>query len=164
MTATLSVRVQTGAPTGSESNAQTGIDFESADNNLNTLANRQANPITIGAVDAYSFEKWCKLKCDVAPANFCSNFKYWSAQGGVGGAGTGLTIMGEGVIAIASYASPVSTGRGTAIQLPTTQGAASAWDNTTSLSSIGNVTKYLVLQLRVNSTATQGNMAQATIR
>lgn len=159
MVAVLSVRVQTGSSTGSESAAVTGIDFLSVDNNQNSLANRQANPITIPASgSAYSFEKWCKLKVDTAPANFVSNFKIWSAQGGAGGAGTGVTIMAEANIA--SYSQASSTARATAAALQTSSGL--TWD-LSSLSSIAQTTKYAVLQLAVQSTATQGNMAQATL-
>jgi len=161
MPATLTVRVQFGSSPGTESAAQTGIDFISADNATNTLGNRQANPITIPAAgNAFSYEKWCKLKVDVAPANAVTNFKFWSAQGGAGGAGTGLTIEGEG--AVTTYVTPVATERSGATALPTTQGAAGTWDSA-SYSNLNDVTEYLVLQLTVASTASPGNMSQATI-
>src|SRR6478752_9180401 len=80
--ATLSVRVTTGASPGSMSQAETGIDLESADNSTNSLANRQANPVTIpaGTTSAFSFEKWLKLAVDVAPANSVTNFKAWMSN------------------------------------------------------------------------------------
>ena len=43
MVASLSVRVYTGSSAGTESAVVTGIDFISADNATNSLANRQAN-------------------------------------------------------------------------------------------------------------------------
>lgn len=163
MAATLSVRVQTGSSTGSESPAVTGIDLISADNSTNTLANRQANPITIPAAtptSAYSYEKYCKLKVDVAPANGVTNFKAWSAQGGAGGAGTAVTLNAEG--AVSSYAQGVTTKRGSAAPIPTTQGGALTWDSA-SYTTIGNVTKYLVLQLEAGNPASPGNVAQITL-
>lgn len=163
MAATLSVRVQTGAAAGSESPAMTGIDLESADNSTNTLTNRQANPITIPAAtptSAYSYEKWCKLKIDVAPANAVTNFKGWSAQGGAQGAGTAVTLNGE--TSVTTYTTPVSTKRTNATPFPTTQGAAFQWD-AASYTSVGNVTKYLVIQLEVGNPASPGNVAQMTV-
>lgn len=163
MAATLSVRLQTGAAAGSESPAVTGIDLISADNSTNSLANRQANPITIPAAtptSAYSYEKYCKLKVDVAPANAVTNFKAWCAQGGLNGAGTALTMDAEG--AVTSYGTPVNTARLSAPPIPTTQGAAVQWD-AASYTTIGNVTKYLVIQLAAGNPASPGNMAQATV-
>jgi hypothetical protein len=48
MAATVTIRVYTGASAGTESSAVSGIDLISADNATNSLANRQANPITAG--------------------------------------------------------------------------------------------------------------------
>lgn len=164
MAASLTVRVQSGATPGSQSAAVTGIDLISADNNLNTLANRNSNPITVptGTTSAFSYEKYLTLKIDTAPANSVTNFKYWSAQGGAFGAGTGVQLDGVGVVASGSYVTPVSTSRASAVALPTTQGGASTWDSG-SYSSQLSITSYLVLQLAVISTASPGNMSQATI-
>lgn len=161
MAATITVRVVTGTSPGSMSQAQTGVDLESADNSTNTLANRQTNPITVptGANSAFSYEKFCELRVDVAPANFVQNFKAYSAQGGAGGAGTGVTIEGE--FAVTSYTTPVSTERAGATFLPTTSGAAGTWDSS-QYSSVAQVTKFLVLQLTVLSTAAPGNVSQIT--
>lgn len=163
MVATLSVRLQTGTSPGSESPAMTGVDLESADNSTNSLANRQANPITIPSAtptSAYSFEKWCKLKIDVAPANAVTNFKAWSAQGGAGGAGTGVTLTGD--TSVTSYTTPVSTQRTNASPVPTTSGSAFQWDSA-SYTTIGNTTKYLVLQLQVGNPASPGNVSQISV-
>lgn len=162
MAASLSVRVQTGASAGVQSAAVSGIDFISADNATNTLANRAANPISIpGSGSNYSYEKYLKLAVDVAPANAVTNFKIWSAQGGVGGGGTGLTINAAG--AVASYAQGVNTASAIATAaLPTSQGSAVVWDSS-SYSTLGNVTKYAVLQLKVDSTASAGNITQAVL-
>jgi len=74
MAASLSLRVYTSTNAATESGVVTGIDLISADNATNSLANRQANPIT---VNTNSFEKWLKLKVDTAPANGVTNFLIW---------------------------------------------------------------------------------------
>lgn len=159
MSASLSIRVQTTTSPGSMSPAQTGVDLISADNSTNTLANRQSNPITIpsGASSAFSYEKWVKLAVDVAPANAVTNFKAWCAQSAPE---TGVTLAADP--AVVSYTTPVSTSRTTAATMPTTSGAAFQWD-AASYSSIAQVTKYLVLQLVVLSTAGPGNVPQMTV-
>ena len=73
MAASLSLRVYTGAGQ-TESASVAGIDLVSADNASNSLANRQANPITVGT---NSYEKWVALKIDTAPANNVDNFQIW---------------------------------------------------------------------------------------
>lgn len=159
MAATLSVRVQTTTSPGSQGPAQTGVDLISADNSTNTLANRQANPITIpsGATSAFSYEKFIKLAVDVAPANSVTNFLAWCAQSSPA---TGVTLQSQG--AVTSYTTPVSTSRNGATLMPTTSGAAVTWDSA-AYSSVAQVTKYLVLQLCAISTASPGNVPQMTI-
>lgn len=159
MAASLSVRVQTGASAGVQSAAVSGIDFISADNAVNTLANRAANPISIpGSGSNYSYEKYLKLAVDVAPANAVTNFKIWSAQGGIGGAGTGLTVNAAGAVATYTQGVPTASAIATTA-IPTSQGSALTWD-ASSYSTLGNVTKYAVLQLKVDSTAAAGNIVQ----
>jgi len=162
MAASISVRVQTGAPAGSQSAAVTGIDLISADNNTNTLGNRQANPITIptGTTSAFSYDKWVKLYLDTAPANAVTNFKVWSAQGGAFGAGTGVQLDCQP--SQGSYSQPASTSHNGAYAIPTTSGAAFQWDSGAYTSAL-TATSYAVLQLAVISTASQGNVAQMTI-
>jgi len=71
MVATLTLRVYTGTNAGTESATVTGIDMISADNATNSLANRQANPISVGTK---SYDKWLKLKLSTAPDNGVTNF------------------------------------------------------------------------------------------
>jgi hypothetical protein len=155
MVAALSIRVYTSTNAATESSAVTGVDFISADNATNSLANRQANPIVAGA---NSYEKWIKAKVDTAPANTVSNFKVWGD--GATQANTTLKWIGERVTGV----TPVSTASSIATTTFTTctSGAKCTWD-TTSYTSIGNTTKYQVFQLQVGSTATQGNWTQEVI-
>lgn len=155
MAASLSVRVYTGASAGTESGAVTGIDFISADNATNSLANRQANPINVG--DS-SYEKWLKLKIDTAPANGVTNFLIW----GDGAVQTSTTLYWTG-----QYVTGTTPTNGTSTIANTnfnnfTSGNKGTWD-TASYSATNATTKYAVFQLDVDATAGPGNWTQETI-
>jgi len=155
MVAALSLRVQTGSGSGTESSAVTGIDLISADNATNSLANRQANPITVGT---NSYEKYVKLKVDTAPANAVTNFKIW----GDGAVQSNTTLMWAG--ATTSYTQPVATTSAVATTNFTTctSGAKCTWD-TASYSALNATTKYSVFQLQVGGSATPGNWNTETV-
>jgi hypothetical protein len=154
MVAALSLRVRTGAPAGTESSAVTGIDLISADNATNSLANRQANPITVGT---NSFEKYTYLKVDTAPANGVTNFKIWGD-----GAVAANTTLNWGVTA--SYATPTAATSSVATTNFNTKTSAAkgTWD-TDSYDTIGEVTDYSVFQLVVSSGASPGNWPTETV-
>jgi hypothetical protein len=154
MAAVLSLRVRTGAPAGTESSAVTGIDLISADNATNSLANRQANPITVGT---RSFEKWTYLKVDTAPANAVANFKIW----GDGGVAANTTLYWG---TTATYATPVNTSSSVATTNfnTVTSGAKGTW-HAGSLSALNAVTNYSVFQLDVQSGASPGNWPTETV-
>lgn len=154
MAASLSLRVYTGAgPT--ESAAVTGIDFISADNATNTLANRQANPITVGT---NSYEKWLKLKIDTAPANGVTNFKIW----GDGATDTSTTLKFTTNYVTYSQGTTATSAIANANFTSYTAGAKATWD-TASYSATNATTKFTVFQLQVDSTAGPGNWTQETI-
>jgi hypothetical protein len=155
MAASLSLRVYTGASAGTESAVVTGIDMESADNATNSLANRQANPITVGT---NSYEKWLKLKVDTAPANAVANFKAW----GDGTVQTSTTLMWTG-----AYTTGTTPTTGTSTIANTTfvnftAGNKLTWDSG-SYSATSATTKYLVMQLQVDATCGPGNLTQETV-
>ena len=155
MAATLSVRVYTGSAAGTESGAVTGIDFESADNATNSLANRQANPINVGA---QSYEKWLKLKVDTAPANGVTAFKIW----GDGAVQTSTTLFWTGQrITGATPVATVSTIANTNFN-NFTSGNKCNWD-TNNYTATNATTQYSVFQLAVDSTCGPGNWTQETI-
>lgn len=155
MAATLTLRVYTGSAAGTESSSVTGIDFESADNATNSLANRQANPITVGT---NSYEKWLKLKVDAAPANAVTNFKIW----GDGAVQTSTTLTFTG--AYVTGTTPVTTASTIANANFTTytSGNKATWDSA-SYSATNATTKYSVFQLQVDATCGPGNWTQETI-
>lgn len=154
MAASLSLRVYTGAgPT--ESAAVTGIDLISADNDTNTLANRQANPITVGTA---SYEKWLKLKIDTAPANGVTNFKIW----GDGGVMTSTTLYFTANYATYQQATNAASTIAATNFTSYTAGNKATWD-TASYSATNATTKFAVFQLAVGSDAAPGNWTQETI-
>lgn len=155
MAATISVRVYTAASAGTESAAQTGIDFISADNATNSLANRQANPITVGT---RSYEKWLKLKVDAAPANSVSNFKIW----GDGAVQTSTTLYFTGnYVTGATPTNGTSTVANANFNTYTSNNKAT-WDAST-YTATNATTRYAVFQLDVASDAAPGNWTQETI-
>jgi hypothetical protein len=155
MVASLSVRVYTGSNAATQSAAVTGVDFISADNATNSLANRQANPITVGTK---SYEKWAKLYIDTAPANAVTNFQIW----GDGAVMTSTTLYFTGNYI--TGVTPVATTSAVANAAFTTYTSSNkaVWD-TTSYSLTGSVTRYSVFQLVVDATANPGNWTQETI-
>ena len=155
MVAALSLRVQTGSGSGSESSAVTGIDLISADNALNSLANRNNFPIQVGT---RSYEKYVKLKIDTAPANAVTNFKIW----GDGSVAANTTLYWAG--AVTSYVQPVNTASTVATTNfnTVTSAAKGTWD-TASYSALNATTKYSVFQLDVQAGADPGNWPTETV-
>lgn len=162
MVASLSLRVYTSTNAATESSAVTGIDFISADNATNSLANRQANPVTVGT---NSFEKHLRLYIDTAPSNSVSNFKFWTDGTGQANValraklnvGTGGASPGTG------DTTPTATAMtGDADAYTYTSGAKGTWD-ATSYSAQDDVTKAMLLQLQPNGSATPGNWTQETL-
>jgi len=154
MAASLSLRVYTSTgPT--ESGAVTGIDMISADNATNSLANRQANPITVAT---NSYEKWLKLKLDTAPANGVTNFKIW---------GDGAVMSSTTFVFTAAYVTYQQGTTATSTIANTTftnftSGNKATWDSA-SYSTTNATTKFVVFQLQVASDAAAGNWTQETV-
>lgn len=162
MPATLSLRVYTGANAATESSAVTGIDFISADNATNSLANRQANPVTVGT---NSFSKHLRLKVDVVPANSVSNFKFWTDGAGQANVGlrAKLSVGTGGATPGTGDTTPSATAlTGDADAYTYTSGSKGTWD-AASYSALNAVTKALVLQLQPTVSATAGNWTQETL-
>lgn len=155
MAASLSVRVYTGSAAGTESGVVTGIDFISADNATNSLANRQANPINVGEK---SYEKWLKLKIDTAPANGVTNFKIW----GDGAVQTSTTLNWTGQYITGVTPTAAASTKANANFNGYTSGNKGTWD-TNSYSATNATTQYTVFQLDVDATAGPGNWTQETI-
>lgn len=154
MSATITPRVFTSTNAGTMSAAVTGIDYISADNATNSLANRQAHPVT---ANTNSFEKWMKFRCDVAPSTQCASFLVWGPGTSVTGATFYIGVTSSGVTPTAS-ASSVAT---TDIATLTSSGAAQAVSGT--LVNIGDLTQYFVLQMQTSSAISPGSIAQQVL-
>jgi len=154
MAASLSLRVYTGAGP-SESAAVTGIDLISADNATSTLANRQANPITVGTA---SYEKWLKLKIDTSPANGVTNFKIW----GDGAVMTSTTLYFTGNYVTYQQATTATSTIAATNFTGYTANNKATWD-TASYSATNATTRFVAFQLAVAADAAPGNWTQETI-
>jgi len=155
MAATLTLHCYTGSAAGTESGAVTGIDLISADNATNSLANRQANPITVGT---RSYEKWLKLKITATPANAVSNFLVWGD--GAVMSSTTLFVKGAQITGVTptNASSTVATNNfATYTSSNKLTWAAGPYTNT------NDTTQYLVFQLQVDATAGPGNWTQETV-
>jgi len=156
MAATLVLAVSYGS-TPTVADSVTGIDLISADNATNSLANRQAYPITVGT---NSFEKWIRLKVTVTPANYVRSFKVWfnstvDASTTLYFTGAYVTYM-QGTTANSTVANVIAT--------TYTSGNKAVWDNAEyTAAQTGAYTKYLGMQLRVASDAGPGNWTQQTV-
>lgn len=154
MAATLVLSVSYGS-TPTVADSVTGIDLISADNATNTLANRQANPITVGT---NSYEKWIRLKVTATPANYVQSFKVWFNS--TVDATTTLYFTGafvtyqQGTTATSTIANVDAT--------TYTSGNKATWDNA-SYTNTNDYTKYLVMQLAVGASAGPGNWTQQTV-
>lgn len=156
MAATLVVSVSNGStPTVTDSVA--GVDLESADNATNTLANRQANPITVGT---NSFEKWIRLKVTATPANYVQSFKVWFNST----VDTSTTFNFTGAWVTYQLGTTATSTIANANATTFTTGNKATWDlQQFTAGQTGVYTKYLALQLRVDATAGPGNWTQQTV-
>ena len=156
MAATLVLSVSTSSgPTVTD--AVTGIDLESADNATNTLANRQANPITVGT---NSYEKWIRLKITATPANYVQSFKVWFNST----VDTTTTLNFTGAYVTYQVGTTAASTIANANATTYTAGNKAAWDVAQyTLGQLNAYTKYLVMQLAVGATAGPGNWTQQTV-
>lgn len=154
MAATVSIRVFTGTNAGTMSNPVTGIDFSSDDSAENSLAHRQANPITVGG---RSYEKWIKARVDVAPDNYVENFRIWGD-----GSVQANTHLYYGFTATGQTPTDNDSTVATIDFTTATPGSEATW-HAGQLVNVGDMTQYLVFQLDVDAGASPGNWQQETI-
>jgi hypothetical protein len=125
-----------------------------------SVAVTKANPITIPATPGtvYSYEKWIRWYCSVGPDTQCTNFKFWGAN----------AIPATGIAVFDGTTDTGVTPVTTVSAVATTQQDTTHYSLATALAVGGTVTapaeetNYLVLQLAVSDTATQGDMPQQT--
>jgi uncharacterized Rossmann fold enzyme len=152
MAATVTLRKYTGVNAATESDPVAGADLISADNAINSLANRQAYPVTVGT---NSYESWLRLKIDVAPANAITNVKIW---------GDGAAQVSTSLMFTSGYVTgttPVATTSAIANAAFTTytSGNKAVWDAST-YTTAGAITKAVVFQLQVDASCGPGTWTQ----
>ena len=155
MAASLSIHKYTGTNAATESAAVTGADLISADNATNSLANRQANPISVGS---NSYETWLKLKVDTAPTTQVANIQCW----GDGSVATSTTLMVQGnqITGVTPTAATSSVAVTTWANY--TAGNKLLWD-AGPYTSTNQTSRYLVFQLQVASTRAPGAWTQEAV-
>lgn len=155
----------TGSGAGAETDSSKHPCFLNADSNSIDTGNSPISaPITAGTY-TYSYEVWLRWQCSAAPDNACQNFKFYgplTQPDSEGDPGNKVTVM---VGSIATGATPTVNASSVAIT--------SQHDNYNSsgnalnfhsgvLSSIGDKTNYLVLQLKIAYGVNQGNLPTMT--
>jgi hypothetical protein len=144
--AVVTLRVYTGAGAATESAAQTGIDLISADNALNSPANRTANEVVPGS---NSFEKWIRLSLDSAGGQEISSF--WVERTGDLPAGViikmGVTDTGVTPTATTSSVATMTMAEGRRY-----------WFDAGEYGTTGEKTRYLVLQEQAVASAPSGSI------
>lgn len=165
MAAVLGLFVYSGTNAATESGAAvTGISFfgsTSTTASNTALADRQADPITVGSNSA---SKSLRLKITTIPANGVTNFKFWTDGTGQSNVGLVGKVVGTGGATPGTGGETPTT---TAITSSTnaytwTSGSPLTWDSA-SYSALNAVTKSLVLQLQPTGSATAGNWTQETL-
>lgn len=161
MVATILMRKCTGASAGTETTV-TSIALKTADDATGAPtegADAVNHPVSIPvAGTSYSYETWLRWECTSAPVTQCTSFKFWSS----GSVDTGTQITAN-TTAVSAGVTPVVT-----VSAAGTRANWSAYSSASKISVSGTLTgtgqktNYIVLQLEVGSTATQGNMATKT--
>ena len=154
MPATITLQVCNGLNAATESTVL-GVMMRAND----SAATDVANPITVPTgAPVYSYEKWLRFKCTAPPVTQVTNFKYWGPNSLPG---TGLVLFAG---TNATGVTPVTTASAVAVTQQDTNyysaGTALGFGGT--LVNINDESEYIVLQLQVSSTASQGNIAQQT--
>lgn len=119
------------------------------------IVNKLVAPITRPAESIeYSYEVYIRCRCDLAPDNYCNNFKaYYNS--GLGDSGIVLTVNSD---VVSNYQQPVNTvsTRGDRVDFSTkdVNDKISLYGE---LTNVGDYTSWLVFQLGVSSSADLGN-------
>lgn len=131
--------------------------------NADSAAVDAANPIPVPQAGSnFSFEKWLRLSCTLAPDTQIENLQAYTD--GANGMGTGVSVhyKTEG-----TYAQPAQPADATGFSdlFTATSGSPIDMDatNTGPFTTTGDMGDYLVLLMEVASTATQGATPTETI-
>jgi hypothetical protein len=158
MAATIVLMKCTGAAAATENDVTSvGVRLTSVDDHSTAPASA---PITIPTSGtAYSYETQLRFKCTVAPDNQCTNFQVWSLGTAIQTGAAKITLNSTAVTAGVTPVNTVSSAGTRTDLVVRTSGSKVAVAGT--LTASGNETDYVVLQLEVYSSATQGNVTQS---
>jgi hypothetical protein len=146
----------TGSPTWT---TVTSVRFKSADNDTADTANPLVKPGSGGT--NYSFEKWFRLNCTVAPSNVINNLRFHRSSGSPS---TGISdYYGERNRTTEGFVTPVGTVSSYATDpVPTT--ATALTKNNVDHTTTGEIGPYIVIQWRIADNASAGTQATLTFR
>jgi len=150
----------TNAATETDLGASPGVALKSNDTAVNDPT---TYPVTIPpAGSGYSYETWLRWRCNVAPDTQVTNFEYW----GPTSTPKASTAIYVGTVASGSATTPIDSQSSDAVTRQDAVYHGIAVDDALAiagtLTTIGHQTAYLVMQLRVASTAVQGDCTQTT--
>jgi len=159
MAATIVLRKATGAAAASENDVTAvGVRLTSVDDHSTAPASA---PITIPTANtAYSYETWLRFKCTVAPDNQCANFQVWSLGTAIQAGAAKITLNSTAVTAGVTPVNTVSSAGTRTDFVVRTAGSKVTVAGTLTNTGANSETDYVVLQLNVYSSATQGNVTQ----
>lgn len=171
MAATVTPRVYTGSGAGTESSsvASSGIAFLSIDSASADSTTRATNPVVAGTS---SYEKHVRFRVDASPSVSVGNFKVWTTTSQAdanidvrvkGSVGTGGASPGSGDAtptnaAMSSDASLYTYSSGSPLTIDS-----GTYGSVGSPAATGTVSKAVLFQLKPNSSASPGPIAQHTI-
>ena len=159
MAATIVLMKCTGSSAATENDVTSiGIRLTSVDDHSTAPASAPVTIPTSGT--AYSYETWLRFKCTAAPDNQCTNFKVWSLGNAIQSGAAKITINSDAVSAGVTPVNTVSSAGTRTDFVLRTSGTKIAVAGT--LTSANDETDYVVLQLNVYSSATQGNVTQTS--
>lgn len=132
---------------------------------LDTAAYSIRIPVSAPASPNYSFELWVRLECTAAPDNYCQNFKIWGPDEqpdhgdspgdrmiiyiGTTASGATPTDSASSVATTAQHSNHYSQATGLAVGVQ---------PSSDEIDSVGEQTDYVVLQLKVEDQAQQGDI------
>lgn len=159
MAATIVIQSAHAGSAGSPgSNATTtSMRMKAADNDTADTNNPLVKP-TSGT--NYSYEKWLRLWCSVAPSNVVNNFRFHRAAGSPS---TGITDTYSERSQAEGYEVPVQTNRYAVTAMPTSA-TSLAKNNTDHSAAAAQYGPWVVIQWAVGTTAVAGTQSALTYR
>lgn len=159
MAATIVIQSAHGGSAGSPGSnpTVTSMRMKSADNDTADTNNPLVKP-TSGT--NYSYEKWLRLFCSVAPSNVVNNFRFHRAAGSPS---TGISDFYAERSQAEAYEVPVATNRYATVAVPTSA-TSLAKNNTDHSTAPAQYGAWIVLQWAIGTTAVAGTQSALTYR